>query len=64
MQLDVLFVILGVIGLGRLFAFSLAGALFFWVLIIIGGVAQFVEALKCNGWKSLFTTFSSPCYMW
>ncbi len=51
--LGILFIILGVIGLGRLFALSLAGTLFFGVLIIIGGVAQFVEALKCKGWKSL-----------
>jgi hypothetical protein len=51
--LGILFVILVVIGPGRLFAVSLAGTLFFWVLIIIGGVAQFVEALKCKGWKSL-----------
>jgi hypothetical protein len=35
--------------LGILFALSLAGALFFGVLIIIGGVAQFVEARKCKG---------------
>lgn len=40
-------------GLGRLFALSLAGALFFGILIIIGGVAQFVEALKCKGWKGV-----------
>ena len=51
--LGILFIILGVIGLGRLFALSLAGTLFFGVLIIIGGVAQFIEALKCKGWKSL-----------
>jgi len=52
-SLGILFIILGVIGLGRLFALSLAGALFFGILIIIGGVAQFIEALKCKGWKSL-----------
>lgn len=51
--LGILFIILGVIGLGRLFALSLAGTLFFGVLIIIGGVAQFIEAVKCAGWKSL-----------
>jgi uncharacterized membrane protein HdeD (DUF308 family) len=51
--LGILFIILGVIGLGRLFALSLAGAMFFGVLIIIGGMAQFVEAVKCTGWKSL-----------
>lgn len=51
--LGFLFLILGLIGLGRLFALSLAGALFFGVLIIIGGVAQFLEALKCKGWKGV-----------
>jgi uncharacterized membrane protein HdeD (DUF308 family) len=53
LSLGILFIILGVIGLGRLFALSLAGAVFFGVLIIIGGVAQFIEAVKCTGWKSL-----------
>ena len=50
--LGILFVVLGIIGLGRLFALSLAGA-FFGVPVLIGGAAQFVEALKCKGWKSL-----------
>lgn len=51
--LGFLFLVLGLIGLGRLFALSLAGTLFFGVLIIIGGVAQFIEALKCQGWKGV-----------
>lgn len=51
--LGIFFIILGLIGLGRLVALSLAGGLFFGILIVIGGVAQFVEALKCRGWKSL-----------
>lgn len=51
--LGIFFVILGTIGLGRLYALSLAGALFFGVLIIIGGVAQFIEAFKCRGWKGV-----------
>lgn len=51
--LGILFLVLGIIGLGRLFALTLAGAFFFGVLIIIGGIAQFVEALKCKGWKSV-----------
>ena len=51
--LGILFIILGFVGLGRLFALSLAGTLFFGVLIIIGGLAQFIEAVKCKGWKSL-----------
>jgi uncharacterized membrane protein HdeD (DUF308 family) len=51
--LGILFIILGFIGLGRLFALTLASAFFFGILIIIGGVAQFVEALKCKGWKGV-----------
>jgi len=51
--LGILFLILGVVGLGRLLALSLAGGFFFGILIIIGGVAQFVEALKCKGWKGV-----------
>ncbi len=51
--LGILCLILGVVGLGRLLALSLASALFFGVLIVIGGVAQFVEALKCKGWKGV-----------
>jgi len=51
--LGILFIILGVIGLGRLVALSLADDSFFGILIVIGGVAQFGEALKCKGWKGL-----------
>jgi uncharacterized membrane protein HdeD (DUF308 family) len=51
--LGFLFLILGLIGLGRLLVLTFAGALFFGVLIIIGGIAQFVEALKCKGWKGV-----------
>ena len=31
----------------------MAGTLFFGILIIIGGVAQLIEALKCRGWKGV-----------
>lgn len=51
--MGILFVILGVAGLGRLLALSSVGALFFGVLIIIGGLVQFIEALKCKGWKGV-----------
>ena len=51
--MGIFFIILGVIGLGRLIALSSAGALFFGVLIVIGGAAQFIEALKCKGWKGV-----------
>lgn len=51
--LGILFLVLGLVGLGRLFALTLAGAFFFGILIIVGGIAQFVEALKCKGWKGV-----------
>jgi uncharacterized membrane protein HdeD (DUF308 family) len=53
LYLGILFIILGIIALGRLFAFTLADDSFFGILIILGGVAQFGEALKCSGWKGL-----------
>lgn len=51
--LGILFLVLGLVGLGRLFALTVAGTFFFGILIIVGGVAQFVEALKCKGWKGV-----------
>ncbi|AFM24908.1 HdeD family acid-resistance protein [Desulfomonile tiedjei] len=53
LALGILFVILGFIGLGMTFAVTLASVLFFGVLLLIGSGAQFVEAVKCKGWKSL-----------
>jgi len=44
-------IVLGVIGLGMTFALTVASVLFFGVLILIGGVIQFVHAFKCKGWK-------------
>jgi uncharacterized membrane protein HdeD (DUF308 family) len=32
---------------------SIAGSLFFGVLIIVGGVAQLMEAVKCKAWKGV-----------
>jgi uncharacterized membrane protein HdeD (DUF308 family) len=51
--LGVLFIILGVVGLGGLVGLSIAGSLFFGVLIIVGGVAQLMEAVKCKAWKGV-----------
>jgi len=53
LSLGILFVILGLVGLGSLFALTLASAFFFGILIIVGGVSQFLQALKCKGWKSV-----------
>jgi uncharacterized membrane protein HdeD (DUF308 family) len=51
--LGILFLVLGIVGLGRLFALTLASEFFFGILIIVGGIAQFLEALKCKGWKGV-----------
>ncbi len=51
--LGVLFIILGVVGLGGLVGLSIVGSLFFGVLIIVGGVAQLMEAVKCKAWKGV-----------
>ena len=48
-------IVLGVIGLGMTFALTVASVLFFGVLILIGGVIQFVHAFKCKGWQ---------CFIW
>jgi len=51
--LGVLFLILGFIGLGCVVTLTLTSAFVFGVLIMIGGVAQIIEAFKCTGWKSV-----------
>ncbi len=51
--LGVLFLILGFIGMGRLAALTLASTWLFGILLLVGGVAQIIEAFKCTGWKSV-----------
>jgi uncharacterized membrane protein HdeD (DUF308 family) len=50
--LGIVFLILGIIGLGRAFAVTMASVYFFGFLLLIGGVIQLVESFKCKGWKS------------
>jgi uncharacterized membrane protein HdeD (DUF308 family) len=52
LALGILFIVLGTIGLGMSFALTVASVLFFGVLLLIGGGAQFVEAFQHKGWKS------------
>jgi uncharacterized membrane protein HdeD (DUF308 family) len=54
MILGIVFIILGAVGLGRAFAFTIASVLFFGVLLLIGGGIQLFESFKCKGWKSVF----------
>lgn len=51
--LGIVFIILGTIGLGMLFALTIASVIFFGVLLLIGGGVQFADAFKCKGWKSI-----------
>jgi len=51
--LGIIFVILGFIGLGRVFVLTVASVFFFGILILIGGAVQFFESFKCKGWKSI-----------
>lgn len=49
--LGILSLILGIIGLGMAFTLTLAGVLFFGVLLAIGGAFQLVNAFTQKGWK-------------
>ena len=51
--LGVIFLILGVVGLGRVLTLTVASVLFFGILLLIGGVVQLFESVKCKGWKSM-----------
>lgn len=51
--LGILFLVLGFIGLSCVVSLTLTSALVFGVLVLIGGVAQIIEAFKCTGWKSV-----------
>jgi len=46
-------IILGTIGLGMSFMLTELAVVFFAALLIVGGVFQILDALKCGGWKSI-----------
>ena len=52
LALGILFLILGVIGLGMSVALTVVGVLYFGVLLLIGGGVQLWQSFKCRGWKS------------
>lgn len=52
LALGILFVILGTIGLGMSVALTVVSVVFFGVLLLIGGAAQFMEAFRHRRWKS------------
>ena len=51
--LGIIFIILGFIGLGMTFAVTMASVMVFGVLLLVGAGAQFVDAVKCKGWKGM-----------
>jgi uncharacterized membrane protein HdeD (DUF308 family) len=52
LALGILFIILGIIGLGRTIALTMVSVLFFGILLLIGGGIQIFQSFKCRGWKS------------
>ncbi|MEM8551714.1 MAG: HdeD family acid-resistance protein [Pseudomonadota bacterium] len=51
--LGIFMAVLGLIGLGMTYALTIVSVIWFGVLVIIGGVAQLIDAFKCSGWKSV-----------
>jgi uncharacterized membrane protein HdeD (DUF308 family) len=45
-------IVLGTVGLGMTFMLTELTVVFFAALLIVGGVFQLLDALKCHGWKS------------
>jgi uncharacterized membrane protein HdeD (DUF308 family) len=52
MGLGVVSTLLGLVGLGMTFGLTLAGALLFGILLVVGGGLQLFDAFMCKGWKS------------
>lgn len=51
--LGIIFVILGVIGLGMTIYLTLVSMLFFGILLVVGGVLQLFDSIRCRGWKGI-----------
>ncbi len=46
-------IVLGTLGLGMTFLLTEISVVFFGVLLVVGGVFQLLDAIKCRGWKSI-----------
>ncbi|MBK5971007.1 acid-resistance membrane protein [Thiorhodovibrio litoralis] len=46
-------IVLGTLGLSLTFLLTEASVLFFATLLIVGGVFQLLQAIKCRGWRSI-----------
>jgi uncharacterized membrane protein HdeD (DUF308 family) len=53
LALGILLVALGTIGLGMIFWLTLATVFIFGIFLLIAGVLQLVQAIKCRGWRSV-----------
>lgn len=53
LALGIAFVVLGALGLGLAGFVSLTSVIFFGALLLVGGGAQLVHAVKAKGWKSI-----------
>lgn len=53
LALGILFLLLGVIGLGMTFMMTVASMVLFGMLLLIGGGAQLVEVFMTRGWKGM-----------
>lgn len=54
LALGVIFIVLGLMGLSMTIALTLMSMLMLGVLIVIGGVAQIIDAFRCRQWKAVF----------
>jgi len=55
MALGILFVILGMIGLGMVVLMTLVSIFAFGILLIAGGAVQVIQAISYSGWKQKFS---------
>jgi uncharacterized membrane protein HdeD (DUF308 family) len=53
LALGLLLVALGTIGLGMTFWLTLATVFIFGIFLLVAGVLQLVQAVKCRGWRSV-----------
>ena len=53
LALGLLYVVLGVIGLGWLSLMTIASVLFFGALVLIGGAVQLVQSFTSHGWRNV-----------
>lgn len=51
--LGILFVILGGIGMGMLVGLTMVSVLFLGILMIIAGIFQLIDVVRCKGWKAM-----------